>query len=92
MGFNVFSMLLGCVVGVFFVGCFVDKYGCCMLLIVVVVLFIVSVWGFGIVMLLFEFVIYCVFGGFVVGVVLVMVLVYIFEVLLVCYCGMFISI
>lgn len=89
IGFNVFSMLLGCVVGVFFVGWFVEWLGCCLLLFVVVVFFFISVWGLGVVLSSGEFVFYCIIGGLVVGVVFVMVFVYIVEVLFVCYWGMF---
>lgn len=66
-GFNVASVLLGCVIGAFFAGMLSDKFGRKPVLIVAAVAFIISAWGSGIATTSAEFVIYRLLGGLAVG-------------------------
>lgn len=52
-------------------------------------LLVISVFGLGFVFGVWDLILWCVVGGFGVGVVLVIVLIYIVEVLLVVVCGCF---
>lgn len=79
-GFNVASVLLGCVVGAFFAGTLADKFGRKPIMLVAGVLFMVSAWGSGISEGSFEFVIYRLIGGLAVGAASILAPLYISEI------------
>lgn len=66
-GFNVSSVLLGCIVGALFSGYFADKFGRKPVMLGMCALFIITAWGAGIAGSSTEFVIYRLIGGFGVG-------------------------
>lgn len=79
-GFNVSSMLLGCMAGVFFAGALADRYGRKPVMIGAAVFFIVSAWGSGIAGTAGIFIFYRVLGGFAVGAASVLAPAYIAEI------------
>ena len=79
-GFNVASVLLGCMVGAFFAGTLADKFGRKAVMIATAVVFIVSAWGSGIATGSFEFVIYRIMGGLAVGAASILAPAYISEI------------
>ncbi len=79
-GFNVASVLLGCVVGAFFAGTLADKYGRKPMMLAAAILFIISAWGSGISTGSLEFVIYRLIGGLAVGAASILAPLYISEI------------
>ncbi len=79
-GFNVSSMLLGCMAGVFLAGAIADRYGRKPVMIGAALLFIVSAWGSGIAGTSGTFIFYRVLGGFAVGAASVLAPAYIAEI------------
>jgi SP family sugar:H+ symporter-like MFS transporter len=79
-GFNVASVLLGCVVGAFFAGTLADKYGRKPMMLTAGVVFIISAWGSGISEGSLEFVIYRLVGGLAVGAASILAPLYISEI------------
>lgn len=79
-GFNVSSMLLGCMSGVFFAGALADRYGRKPVMIGAAVFFMVSAWGSGIAGTSGSFIFYRVLGGFAVGAASVLAPAYIAEI------------
>lgn len=79
-GFNVASVLLGCVVGAFFAGTLADKYGRKPIMLVAGVLFMISAWGSGISQGSLEFVLYRLIGGLAVGAASILAPLYISEI------------
>ncbi|NND78567.1 MAG: MFS transporter, partial [Maribacter sp.] len=79
-GFNVASVLLGCVVGAFFAGTLADKYGRKPMMLTAGVVFIISAWGSGISEASGEFVIYRLIGGLAVGAASILAPLYISEI------------
>lgn len=79
-GFNVASVLLGCVVGAFFAGTLADKYGRKPIMLVAGILFMISAWGSGISQGSLEFVLYRLIGGLAVGAASILAPLYISEI------------
>lgn len=79
-GFNVASVLLGCVVGAFFAGTLADKYGRKPMMLISGIIFIISAFGSGIASGSFEFVIYRLIGGLAVGAASILAPLYISEI------------
>ncbi len=79
-GFNVASVLLGCVVGAFFAGTFADRFGRKPMMLASGLLFIISAWGSGISTASLEFVVYRLLGGLAVGAASVLAPLYISEI------------
>ncbi len=79
-GFNVSSMLLGCMVGVFLAGVLADRFGRKPVMIGAALIFVVSAWGSGIAGISATFVFYRVLGGFAVGAASVLAPAYIAEI------------
>ncbi len=79
-GFNVASVLLGCVAGAFFAGTLADKYGRKPMMLTAGVVFIISAWGSGISESSLEFVIYRLIGGLAVGAASILAPLYISEI------------
>ncbi len=79
-GFNVASVLLGCVVGAFFAGTLADRFGRKPMMLTAGVLFIISAWGSGISQGSLEFVIYRLIGGLAVGAASILAPLYISEI------------
>nr|WP_269783546.1 sugar porter family MFS transporter [Marinibactrum halimedae] len=86
-GWNVASMLLGCMVGAAGAGWLADKFGRRTMLMVSAVLFLVSAWGSGVATGSGEFVIYRLLGGLAVGAASVMSPAYISEIAPAAYRG-----
>jgi SP family sugar:H+ symporter-like MFS transporter len=79
-GFNVASVLLGCVAGAFFAGTLADRFGRKPMMLVAGVVFIISAWGSGIAEGSVEFVIYRLIGGLAVGAASILAPLYISEI------------
>lgn len=79
-GFNVASVLLGCVVGAFFAGTLADKFGRKPMMLSTALIFILSAWGSGISDGSLEFVIYRLIGGLAVGAASILAPAYISEI------------
>ncbi|MCZ6899804.1 MAG: sugar porter family MFS transporter [Bacteroidetes bacterium] len=79
-GFNVASVLLGCVVGAFFAGTLADRFGRKPMMLIAAVVFMISAWGSGISESSFEFVIYRLIGGLAVGAASILAPLYISEI------------
>ncbi len=79
-GFNVASVLLGCVVGAFFAGTFADRFGRRPMMLAAGVVFIISAWGSGIATSSIEFIIYRLVGGLAVGAASILAPLYISEI------------
>ncbi|MCP3928346.1 MAG: sugar porter family MFS transporter [Bacteroidetes bacterium] len=79
-GFNVASVLLGCVMGAFFAGTLADRFGRKPMMLIAGVVFIISAWGSGISESSLEFVIYRLIGGLAVGAASILAPVYISEI------------
>ncbi len=79
-GFNVASVLLGCMIGAFFAGTLADKYGRKPMMVSAALFFILSAWGSGMATGSFEFVIYRLIGGFAVGAASILAPLYISEI------------
>ena len=79
-GFNVASVLLGCVVGAFFAGTLADRFGRKPMMLAAGVVFIISAWGSGISESSLEFVIYRLIGGLAVGAASILAPLYISEI------------
>jgi len=79
-GFNVASVLLGCVVGAFFAGTFADKYGRKPMMLASALIFMISAWGSGMAGSSLEFVIFRLIGGLAVGAASILAPVYISEI------------
>jgi len=79
-GFNVASVLLGCVVGAFFAGTLADRFGRKPMMLIAGVVFIISAWGSGIAQGSIEFVIYRLVGGLAVGAASILAPLYISEI------------
>jgi len=79
-GFNVASVLLGCVVGAFFAGTLADRFGRKPMMLAAGVVFIISAWGSGISQGSLEFVIYRLIGGLAVGAASILAPLYISEI------------
>ncbi len=79
-GFNVASVLLGCVVGAFFAGTLADRFGRKPMMLTAGVVFIISAWGSGISEGSLEFVIYRLVGGLAVGAASILAPLYISEI------------
>lgn len=79
-GFNVASVLLGCVVGAFFAGTLADRFGRKPMMIAAGLIFILSAWGSGISTASVEFVIYRLLGGLAVGAASILAPLYISEI------------
>ena len=79
-GFNVASVLLGCVVGAFFAGTLADKFGRKPMMLTAGLVFILSAWGSGISEGSLEFVIYRLIGGLAVGAASILAPLYISEI------------
>ncbi len=91
-GFNVASMLLGCMIGSFFAGTLADKFGRKPVLLVTAAAFIISAYGSGIAASSSEFVTYRMLGGFAVGSASIIAPAYIGEISPARYRGALISI
>lgn len=79
-GFNVASVLLGCVVGAFFAGTLADKFGRKPMMLATALIFILSAWGSGVADGSLEFVIYRLIGGLAVGAASILAPAYISEI------------
>ncbi len=79
-GFNVASVLLGCVVGAFFAGTLADRFGRKPMMLTAGLVFIISAWGSGISEGSLEFVIYRLIGGLAVGAASILAPLYISEI------------
>ncbi|NNJ55823.1 MAG: sugar porter family MFS transporter [Bacteroidia bacterium] len=79
-GFNVASVLLGCVVGAFFAGTLADRFGRKPMMLTAAFIFIISAWGSGISESSIEFVIYRLIGGLAVGAASILAPLYISEI------------
>ncbi len=79
-GFNVASVLLGCVAGAFFAGTLADRFGRKPMMLTAAVVFIISAWGSGISESSLEFVIYRLVGGLAVGAASILAPLYISEI------------
>ena len=79
-GFNVASVLLGCVAGAFFAGTLADRYGRKPMMLTAGIVFIISAWGSGISEGSLEFVIYRLIGGLAVGAASILAPLYISEI------------
>ena len=79
-GFNVASVLLGCVVGAFFAGTLADRFGRKPMMLTAGLVFILSAWGSGISEGSLEFVIYRLVGGLAVGAASILAPLYISEI------------
>ncbi len=79
-GFNVASVLLGCVVGAFFAGTLADRFGRKPMMLTAGMVFIISAWGSGISEGSVEFVIYRLIGGLAVGAASILAPLYISEI------------
>jgi len=79
-GFNVASVLLGCVVGAFFAGTLADRFGRKPMMLAAGIVFIISAWGSGIAEGSVEFVIYRLIGGLAVGAASILAPLYISEI------------
>ncbi len=79
-GFNVASVLLGCVVGAFFAGTFADKFGRKPMMLASALVFMISAWGSGMAGGSLEFVIYRLIGGLAVGAASILAPAYISEI------------
>ena len=79
-GFNVASVLLGCVVGAFFAGTLADRFGRKPMMLTAGLVFIISAWGSGIAQGSVEFVIYRLIGGLAVGAASILAPLYISEI------------
>ena len=79
-GFNVASVLLGCVVGAFFAGTLADRFGRKPMMLTAGIVFIISAWGSGISESSGEFVIYRLVGGLAVGAASILAPLYISEI------------
>lgn len=79
-GFNVASVLLGCVVGAFFAGTMADRFGRKPMMLAAAIIFIISAWGSGISTSSLEFVIYRLIGGLAVGAASILAPLYISEI------------
>lgn len=79
-GFNVASVLLGCVVGAFFAGTLADRFGRKPMMLVAGIVFVISAWGSGISEGSLEFVIYRLIGGLAVGAASILAPLYISEI------------
>jgi len=91
-GFNVASMLLGCMIGSFFAGTLADRFGRKPVLLVTAAAFIISAFGSGIASSSTEFVAYRMLGGFAVGSASIIAPAYIGEIAPARYRGALISI
>lgn len=89
-GWVMSSVLIGCLVGVLFLGIWSDKYGCKKMFVIVLFLFVFLVWGMGVVDYFFYFIFYCIVGGLGIGIVFNIFFVYIVEVFFVYVCGKFV--
>ncbi len=79
-GFNVASVLLGCVVGAFFAGTMADRFGRKPMMLATALIFMLSAWGSGISEGSLEFVIYRLIGGLAVGAASILAPAYISEI------------
>ena len=79
-GFNVASVLLGCVVGAFFAGTLADRFGRKPMMLTAGIVFVISAWGSGISQGSLEFVIYRLIGGLAVGAASILAPLYISEI------------
>jgi SP family sugar:H+ symporter-like MFS transporter len=79
-GFNVASVLLGCVVGAFFAGTLADRFGRKPMMLATALIFMLSAWGSGISEGSLEFVIYRLIGGLAVGAASILAPAYISEI------------
>ncbi len=79
-GFNVASVLLGCVAGAFFAGTLADRFGRKPMMLTAAVVFMISAWGSGISESSLEFVIYRLVGGLAVGAASILAPLYISEI------------
>lgn len=79
-GFNVASVLLGCVVGAFFAGTFADRFGRKPMMLASALVFMISAMGSGIAGSSLEFVIYRLIGGLAVGAASILAPAYISEI------------
>ena len=79
-GFNVASVLLGCVAGAFFAGTLADRFGRKPMMLTAAMVFIISAWGSGISEGSLEFVIYRLIGGLAVGAASILAPLYISEI------------
>jgi len=79
-GFNVASVLLGCVAGAFFAGTLADRFGRKPMMLTAAMVFIISAWGSGISEGSLEFVIYRLVGGLAVGAASILAPLYISEI------------
>lgn len=79
-GFNVASVLLGCVVGAFFAGTMADRFGRKPMMLATALVFMLSAWGSGISEGSLEFVIYRLIGGLAVGAASILAPAYISEI------------
>ena len=79
-GFNVASVLLGCVVGAFFAGTLADRFGRKPMMLTAGIVFVLSAWGSGISTGSVEFVIYRLIGGLAVGAASILAPLYISEI------------
>ena len=79
-GFNVASVLLGCVVGAFFAGTLADRFGRKPMMLTAAIVFIISAWGSGISQGSVEFVLYRLVGGLAVGAASILAPLYISEI------------
>jgi len=79
-GFNVASVLLGCVVGAFFAGTLADRFGRKPMMLAAAIVFIISAWGSGISDGSVEFILYRLIGGLAVGAASILAPLYISEI------------
>lgn len=79
-GFNVASVLLGCVVGAFFAGTLADRFGRKPIMLFTAVIFVISALGSGMSESSVEFVLYRLLGGLAVGAASILAPMYISEI------------